>query len=678
MGDILSRKKWVVSPCDKDRAAAIAENCGVEPFAAYLLCARGMTDEFEIESFLYDTDLIDPFTLPDMDKACERIHKAIDENEHITVFGDYDADGVTSTALLYSYLLSCGADVDCYIPDRAEEGYGMNNRAIEVLKERGTQLIITVDNGVSAIDEIEYAKTLGMDVVVTDHHRAGDVLPDAIAVVDPHREDSLCEFSEWAGVGVAFKLVCALSDADGYEILEEYGDIVALGTVADIVSLTGENRIIVRSGIAYINCAIDEGNLRPGIDAILKESGSEGSVDATSLAFRVAPRINAAGRMGSAFRALKLLLSQSSDEATEIAREISEANAQRQAIEAEITKEAIDIIESNPDIKNRRVIVVNGDNWHQGVIGIVASRLVERYGKPSIVISQVDGIAKGSGRSIDGFSLYDGLSFCGDVLVQYGGHILAAGLTIETALVEKFRNMINEYAEGLSQAVPKLTIDCKLNPANISLDVLDAVNSLQPFGADNPQPVFGFYNMEIAEIQPVGKGKHLRIVARKNNYSITAMLFSTTLEGFPFAESDKVDMAVKLYANEYKGTVKVNIQIKDIRPAGADDDKVIDAFRAYEAFCYNGSLPAGFSIDRDFCGKVYRFVKSYNGWASGDETLCLRMGLSEDYILNCKIALDVLTELELIKCKDGKYTLPGEARKVSLEDSEIFQKATKR
>ncbi len=657
---------------------AIAENCGVEPFAAYLLCARGMTDEFEIESFLYDTDLIDPFTLPDMDKACKRIHKAIDENEHITVFGDYDADGVTSTALLYSYLLSCSADVDCYIPDRAEEGYGMNIRAIDVLKERGTQLIITVDNGVSAIDEIEYAKSLGMDVVVTDHHRAGDVLPDAIAVVDPHREDSLCEFSEWAGVGVAFKLVCALSDADGYEILEEYGDIVALGTIADIVSLTGENRIIVRSGIAYINCAIDEGNLRPGIDAILKESGSEGSVDATSLAFRVAPRINAAGRMGSAFRALKLLLSQSCDEAAEIAREISEANAQRQAIEAEITKEAIDIIESNPDIKNRRVIVVNGDNWHQGVIGIVASRLVERYGKPSIVISQVDDIAKGSGRSIDGFSLYDGLSFCGDVLVQYGGHILAAGLTVETALVKKFRNMINEYAEGLALAVPKLTIDCKLNPANISLDVLDAINSLQPFGADNPQPVFGFYNMEIAEIQPVGRGKHLRIIARKNNYSITAMLFSTAPESFPFAESDKVDMAVKLYANEYKGTVKVNIQIKDIRPAGADDDKVIDAFRAYESFCYNGSLPADFSIDRDFCGKVYRFVKSYNGWASGEESLCLRMGLSEDYILNCKIALDVLTELELIKCKDGKYTLPGEARKVSLEDSDIFQKATKR
>ncbi len=673
----MSRKKWVVSPCDRDRAAAIAENCGVEPFAAYLLCARGMTDEFEIESFLYDTDLIDPFTLPDMEKACERIHKAIDNGERITVFGDYDADGVTSTALLYSYLSSCEAQVDCYIPDRADEGYGMNNRAIDILKERGTQLIVTVDNGVSAIDEIEYAKSLGMDVVVTDHHRAGDILPDAVAVVDPHREDSLCEFSEWAGVGVAFKLVCALSDADDYELLEEYGDIVALGTIADIVSLTGENRIIVRSGIAYINCAISEGNLRPGLDAILKESGSEGSVDASSLAFRVAPRINAAGRMGSAYRALKLLLSQNSNEATELACEISEANARRQAIEGDITKEAIAIIEDNSNIKNRRVVVVSGKEWHQGVIGIVASRLVERYGKPCIVISEADGVAKGSGRSVDGFSLYDALSRCGDMLVQYGGHVLAAGLTVEASRVDEFREMINDYAEGMAQPVPQLVIDCKLNPANISLDVLDAINSLQPFGADNPQPLFGFYNMEITEIQPVGKGKHLRITAKRNSFNVTAMLFSTSIMDFPFSISDKVDMAVKLYPNEYKGTVKVNIQIKDIRLAGADDDKVIGAIRAYENFCYDGRLPEDVVIDRNFCGKVYKFVKSYNGWSFGDEALCKRMGLSEDYILNCKIALDVLTELQLINLKEDKYTIPGETRKVSLEDSEIFRKAAR-
>ena len=234
----MNRKKWVVSPCDRDAAAAIAESCGVEPFAAFLLCSRGMTDEFEIESFLYDTDLIDPYTLPDMEKAVERVNQALENGERITVFGDYDCDGVTSTALLYSYLSSRGANVDYYIPDRSGEGYGMNLGAIDQLKSRGTNLIITVDNGISAVEEIAYAKALGIDVVVTDHHRVGETLPDAVAVVDPHREDSLCEFSDWAGVGVAFKLVSALDDSEGYELLEQYGDIIALGTVADIVSLT--------------------------------------------------------------------------------------------------------------------------------------------------------------------------------------------------------------------------------------------------------------------------------------------------------------------------------------------------------------------------------------------------------------------------------------------------------
>lgn len=673
----MSRKKWVVSQCDRDRAADIAENCGIEPFAAYLLCARGMTDEFEVESFLYDTDLSDPFTLPDMDKACERINLALENGEHITVFGDYDADGVTSTVLLYSYLVSCGAIADYYIPDRAEEGYGMNNRAIEILKERGTDLIITVDNGISALEEIEYAKALGIDVVVTDHHKAGDILPDAVAVVDPHRADAYCEFREWAGVGVAFKLICALSQCDGYELLEAYGDIVALGTVADIVPLKSENRIIVRSGMAYMNAALAEGNLRPGIRALLEECGNEGSIDASTLAFRISPRINAAGRMGSAERALKLLLTEDLTEAKAIAEEISSANSGRQSTEAAITEEAIEIIENNPAIKYSRVIVVSGRDWHQGVIGIVSSRLVEKYGKPCIVISEAGDVAKGSGRSIDGFSLYDALSYCSPILVQYGGHVLAAGMSVERDRIDEFREKINEYAALGERAVPTLNIDCKLNPANINGEMLSALKILEPFGAENPQPLFGLYNMEITAVQPVGNGKHLRVTVKRNGYSVTGIIFSVGIEDFPYGISDKVDLAVKLSENEYMGKTKVNVQIKEIRLSGADDDKVMNAHNLYEDFCLGDGarFNTKLNISREFCGNIYRFLKSNNGWRFSAEMLCHRMGIGEDNILSCKIALSILVELNVLCYNDGNYTLPSHNIKVSLENSEIFKRA---
>ena len=674
----MNRKKWVVSPCDRDAAATIAENCGVEPFAAFLLCSRGMTDEFEIESFLYDTDLIDPYTLPDMEKAVERVNQALENGERITVFGDYDCDGVTSTALLYSYLSSRGANVDFYIPDRSGEGYGMNLGAIDQLKSRGTNVIITVDNGISAVEEIAYAKALGIDVVVTDHHRVGEVLPDAVAVVDPHREDSLCEFPDWAGVGVAFKFVSALDDSEGYELLEQYGDIIALGTVADIVSLKGENRIIVRSGIAFMNAALEDGTLRLGLKALLDASGATGPLDSSSVAYRIAPRVNAAGRMGSAERALKLLLTEDVNEAKEIAEEVSNANAQRQATETEITASAIEYIENAPQIKHKRVIVVEGDDWHQGVIGIVASRLVERYGKPCIIISKSGDIAKGSGRSIDGFSLYDALSYCSDILVQYGGHVLAAGLTVDSDKIDAFREKINEYAVNAEAAVPTLKIDCKLNPSSINVDMLSSLQVLEPYGAENPQPLFGLYNMEITAIQPVGAGKHLRITVKRKNSIVTVIMFSVTLEEFPYKVGDTVDLAVKLSENEFQGKVQVSIQAKAIKLSGVDDDEAIASIHAYEDFCAEESisddLKNKISVNRELCGSVYKFVKANNGWNFSAEVLCYRLGLSPKQIAACQISLDALTELGILNLKDGKYTIPAQTVKNPLENSKIFQK----
>lgn len=670
-----------MSPCDRELAADIAENCGIEPFAALLLCARGLTDEFEVESFLFDTELIDPFTLPDMEKACERVHKAVDSGERITVFGDYDADGVTSTALMYSFLSSRGAVVDYYIPDRAEEGYGMNNRAIDSLKERGTSLIVTVDNGISAIDEIEYAKSLGIDVVVTDHHKVGEVLPDAVAVVDPHREDSVCEFSEWAGVGVAFKFICAFDNDFGYDLLEEYGDLVALGTVADIVSLRGENRIIVRSGLAFINAGLYDGTLRTGIKALVEVSDNSGALNSMGLAFRLSPRINAAGRLGSAERALKLLLCEDAEEARLIAEEISQLNSQRQSTESAITEEAIKIIENNADIKHRKVIVVSGESWHQGVIGIVASRIAERYGKPCIVISENDEVSRGSGRSIEGFSLYDGLSYCSDVLVQYGGHVLAAGLSIDKDRISEFRDKINEYAETIEPIVGVLHIDCKLNPAGIDVDMVSSLQILEPYGAENPQPLFGLYGMVVSAVHGVGNGKHTRLSLKKNGVSLSAIMFSVAPEDLPYVMGDKVDVAVKLTENEYQGKTQVSIQVKDIRLSGYDEDKIIAAERLYEDFCKEKENSDRFMgkiiVDRAFCGDVYRFIKNNGGWKHSSEMLCYRLGLPEERLADCCIALDVLNELGIIILKEGKYILPSENIKVSLENSFVFRCACK-
>lgn len=677
----LSRKKWVVSECNKDIAATIAENCGVEPFAALLLCSRGMTDEFEVESFLYDTDLSDPFALPDMEKAVERIKLALENGEKISVFGDYDADGVTSTALLYSYLSSHGANVDYYIPDRDGEGYGMNLGAIDALKERGTTLIITVDNGISSIDEVAYSKSLGIDVVVTDHHKVGEVLPDAVAVVDPHRSDFLSDFCDWAGVGVAFKLICALDGSEGYELLEEYGDIVAVGTIADIVPLKGENRIIVRSGVAFINAAIADGSLRKGLRALIEAGGSATKLDATAIAYRIAPRINAAGRMGSAERALKLLLCDDEAQARELAEEISNANSLRQSTESEIAEAAIAYTESHPEIKHRRVLVVEGENWHAGVIGIVASRLVEKYGKPCIVISKNGEAAKGSGRSIWEFNLYDALSYCSDELTRFGGHTLAAGLSLNTDNIASFRDKINEYARTQPAPVPTVNIDCKLNPATLSTDLVYSLDVLGPFGAENPSPLFGLYNMEITAVQPVGAGKHLRISVRRKASMITVIMFSVTPAEFPFEIGDKVDLAVKLGINEYQGKEQLSVQVKAVRFAGSNDDAVMGSLVDYDDFCsceeVNDELLQKIAVDREFCAKVYKYIKTVGSWNHSCEVLCKRLGFSEEKISSCQIALDVLSELGILVCDNGKYSLPKENVKSALDNSKIFRRASK-
>lgn len=669
----MSRKKWITAHIDKDLAAQVAENHSLDPFTALILVSRGITEYEDVEDF-FDTDFsfCDPYLIADMDKAALRIKKAIDDFEKICVYGDYDADGVTSTALMYSYLSSHGADVVYYIPDRITEGYGMSCSAVDKLHAQGVKLIVTVDNGVSAIEEVAYAKSLGIETVVTDHHMPGEQLPDAVAVVDPHREDCNLHFKDWAGVGVAFKTVCALENGDYSEILNEYADILAVGTVADVVDLKDENRAIVKYGVAKINT-----NPCNGINALRQIAGvSDRALNGVGITFSLAPRINAAGRMESAVTALRLLLCEDLAEALSIAEQVDNCNKQRHISESEIMEEAVACIEADKRLKYAKVIVVCGENWHHGVIGIVAARITERYGRPSIVITFDGDKGTGSARSIEGFSVYDAIKACGDFLTHFGGHTMAAGLGIDRENVESFFRAINAYASSCEETVPTLMLDCKLNPAYINAQLAESLEALEPFGAGNPQPVFGIFGVRITGIKPVGEGKHLRMSFTKGNTQFYAMKFSATLNELPYREGDTVDLAVKIEKNEFKGEVRASVQIKDMRFSGIDEDKLFKSRALYEKYMRGETLTCHearfLTPSREFLLGVFNFLKNYGGWQFDIESMLVRTSCPAENLCKMQISVDVLCELGLIRQERGIIIFDGDGKKADLSASAVL------
>ena len=668
----MNRKKWLLKDVDKELATDIADEYGIDPFAALLLVSRGITDEYEITEFFSETPtLCDPFDIIDMDKACDRISRAIEEGELIAVYGDYDADGVTATALLTSFLQTQGARVVTYIPDRATEGYGLNKGAVEKLRAQGVDLIVTVDNGVSAFSEAELIYELGMELVVTDHHKVSDRLPRAEAVVDPHRSDCLSEFRNWAGVGVAFKLCCALC-GDSEEVLSMYADLVAIGTIGDVVSLTGENRTLVKEGLRLIN---SDNNL--GVSDLRRVAGTdEKSLSAGTVAFSLVPRINAIGRTAHANTALRLLMSENCDESAEISGIVNSANVERQALEKEIYNQALEQISEEPSLLNNRVLIFCGRDWHPGVIGIVAARLTQRYGKPCLVISDDGENAKGSARSIDGFSLYDAISSAAELLTHYGGHVLAAGFSLKSENLDKFRVAIEQYAKTVEMPFPVLEIDLRLRPEFVSADLLEVINSLEPFGAGNPQPVFGLYGMTLTSVQPIGGGKHLRLTVKKGECSHTALLFSTTMDEFPYRAGDVIDLAVKLERNEYMGQVRVSIYVKDIRMSGTDDSKYLKSVRLYEKIKREDRITerqAQFALpQRDFFANVYRFIKENGGWQYSTDVLCYRLGDDGSNACKVLVCIDALCELGILKTTDDKILLADTGKKVNLDSSELL------
>lgn len=652
-GELVRIQNWKVRHLDKENAARIAEQTGVPLFLAMMLEARGFRTPEAVKAMLQnDEALPDPFLLPDMDKAAARLRRAIDSFERIAIYGDYDADGVTATALLFSYLQTCGANAMYYIPDREKEGYGMNLAAVEQLAENGVKLIITVDNGIASHQEIARAKELGMDVVVTDHHRPQETLPEALAVVDAWRQDVSCPCRNFSGVGVAFQLVAALEmeDGDPRSLLENYADLAAIGTIGDVVPLVGENRALVKAGLRLL-----QEPEREGIRALIREASMEGrTMNAVNVAFTLVPRINATGRMSHADRAVTLLVSEDPEEAQSLAQDICEYNDQRKKAEMEILRKVGEQLSREPDRLLDRVLVVEGEDWHHGVIGIVAARLVEKYGKPCIVLSLTGGEARGSGRSVEGFSLFEAVSACAPLLTRYGGHPMAAGMTLPLENVAQFRHRLNAFAAQQGEMpVPELTLDCRLNPATLQVKLCDMLAQLEPFGEGNPPPLFGLYNMTLMEITPVGEGRHLRLTLRKEDAVVRCMRFGVSPEEFPYEPGDVMDLAVTLDVREYRGEPTLSIVARECRPSHQDLLALLRQQRVYEAFRRGEELSAQerqalLPTRADFA-EVYRFLRGNQGWKGPEEFLWLRLQKQELSMGRLLVILDVLEERGLLR-----------------------------
>lgn len=585
------RKKWNIKGnfVDASFSKELSSALGISDVLSTLIINRGYTSIDDARAFISKSaeTLHDPFLLNDMEKGCKRILDAIKNGEKISIYGDYDVDGVTSVSILYMYLDANGANVNYYIPSRKGEGYGVSENAIRKLADDGTQLIITVDTGVTANAEVEIAKELGIDVVITDHHECRPDLPQALAIINPKRVDSTYPFPSLAGVGVVFKLLCALEAMrTGDEMIDcvrrismDYADLTAIGTIADVMPVKDENRLIVSLGLNLVD---QTKNI--GLGALLELCRSNETRSRTKtkkkassgfIGFTVAPRINAAGRISDASIAVELFLSKNEEFAQELALKLCDINKDRQLEENKIAEQAYAIIEEN-GLASNNVIILDDEAWHHGIIGIVASRISERYSLPAILISfegnensnDPEAIGKGSGRSVKGMNLVDALSSCSDILDKFGGHELAAGLTVKRKYLPELRERMNEYARKcFENQAPDcaLDIDCYLSPNQISLPLAGEIGILEPYGVSNPVPVFAISNMIVEDIIPIGMNRHLKLTLSKDGIAFTGMLFCVSSQDFPYEIYDEVDVAFNLEINEFLNTKSVQFNIKDIR-----------------------------------------------------------------------------------------------------------------
>ena len=679
-------KKWNIgTPAERD--VALLRSAGYPYLLSTVLAARGVTTaEAAAEALERDRSLsMSPMLMRDMDKAVARIQRAISQGETIAVFGDYDVDGITSTVLLMDYLKSCGVRCLRHIPRRIEEGYGLSKEAIQGLRDQGATLTITVDCGITGNEEVDFAASIGLDVVITDHHECKEELPRALAVVDPHRSDCPYPFKHLAGVGVALKLVLALGGESREDALfARYCTLAAIGTIADVMRMEGENRTIAFCGLE----ALPHTDF-VGVHALLKEAGLLGKpITSVQIGFVLAPRINAAGRMGAADLAADLLETDDPARAEELAKALCDLNRERQAVEQAICADATEKIE-RLRAEDRSALVLSSEDWHQGVVGIVASRLSEKYACPSFMIHLKDGVGKGSCRSYGGFNLFRSLEQLSGLLESYGGHELAAGFTIRRESIAPFREKMMALCASFRESdacSTALAIDCEIPPELLTIENIQALGDLEPCGAGCPRPVLCMRGLHVTELAEVGGGKHLRLRLSKGTHTWGAIFFSTNAQRAAVAQGDVVDIAFTPQINEYRSVRSVQLNLVDIRP-----DKAFREAQGHDRAVYKKHLAGGaLSCDEAGCllptrqdfAAVWRYLAAF----SQDGVLSEELGCLSRKISRCaklplsagktRICLDVLAEQGLLQLEQRPKSLCirlcANGRKVDLEKSPIL------
>jgi len=652
-----------------------------DSLASAVLAARGIN--------INEDEIASPFLMQDMEKAVEVIRASLLAGEKIIIFGDYDCDGVTSTVILYQYLTAQGGEVSWFIPSR-EEGYGLTISAVDELAQKGAKLIITVDNGISCPAEADYIKEKGIKLIITDHHTVPDIMPQADAVINPKRPDDTSPFKELAGCGVVLKLIMALEDGDVDGVLEQFADIVAIGTIGDVVPMLGENRTIVKRGLEIMPFTENIGlyKLLRQSGFSLEEEDSE-RLTASALSFTVCPRINAAGRFAHASKAAELLLAETEELAALRSAELSELNNYRRDVEQEILSEIDKYLAENPTLLSERILVLKGMNWHHGVIGIVSSRLINKYGKPNIIISDDGENLRGSARSVEGFPLVPLLEHCGEYLEKFGGHVKAAGLSAKSENFNIIAEKIKSYCAENFPEMPfdTFNIDKVIAPEDLNLAVVEGLKSLAPFGEGNPVPLFLIQNCVILSKKPLKEGKYLSFNVRiGNNPGVVQKIlcFSTTYNDFAYENGQTVNLLVTLEINEYNGVKSVSAQLKDIQPAGFNQDKHFAALRAYESLVRGEKIDTALSAraipEKDDIKIIYDILRLCAAFAGAESTDTgnIYAQASAKGLNYCKfrIILDVLAEFELIEhdITGSKVKLAPVAKKADLDSSQILRK----